>query len=200
MSKFDDFQNSIGMWVKSATIRGISAKTVSGRAWMNMNGRCKVGSVYQAKNPTYIGCETSADFKDFQIFTEWHRRQIGYGLEDYELDKDILNAGNKIYSENTCVLAPKALNQFLCDSGAARGEWPLGVCWDKWTGRFKTSMKVGSKTVFIGRYATPEAASDAYKVAKEQEAVRWYKRLTAGEFLVDPRVIERMRTWTLDEQ
>ena len=48
----------------------------------------------------------------------------------------------------------------------------------------------------IGYYLTIAEAEEAYIRCKEKEARRWYNRLLDGEFIVDSRVIERMKSWT----
>lgn len=76
-------------------------RTISGQRWANMNLRCKVGGYIQLKRTTYVGVTNG--FENFQTFVEWSSRQIGYNC-GWELDKDILSKGNKIYSAQHCVL------------------------------------------------------------------------------------------------
>lgn len=140
----------------------------------------------------------SEAFSDFQTFTDWHVAQVGYGVQGYHLDKDILCADNKLYSEHSCVLVPAALNVFLTDHGLARGEYPQGVHLHKPNHTFIARLSIDGKRKHIGSFTTVEAAFEAYKVAKEAEAYRWYGRLKAGEFVVDERVIERMHNWILE--
>jgi hypothetical protein len=56
-------------------------------------------------------------------------------------------------------------------------------------------MTVNSKTKGLGAFNTEQEAHNAWVLAKEAEAYRWYERLRDNEFVVDPRVTERMRTW-----
>jgi hypothetical protein len=193
----DDFKGADGLWVKTIRINSKQDSTKSGSVWKKMRDRCKVEGWQQKNQATYIGCHQSKDFLDFQLFTEWHVIQVGYGLENYNLDKDVLVQGNKLYCSEMCVVIPRQLNTFFCSAEAIRGEYPQGVSrmYDKYMCRVRSNGVQVSK----GLYNTPEEASAAYKVAKEAEAYRWYERLRDGEFIVDPRVIERMRTWTFEE-
>ena len=189
-----------GVWRKSLNVDGTCYKTRSGVTWAAMNLRCLKGSYMQSKRSSYIGCSTSSAFKDFQFFTGWSELQFGYNLAGYELDKDLLTTGNKVYSEDTCIFIPKALNTFLTNHAAARGQYPIGVHFHKATGKFLSQVKVGGATQkYLGLFNSAAEAHAVYKVAKEGESRRWYERLKAGEFPVDPRVIERMRTWELPE-
>lgn len=194
----EDYKNAAGKWAKYKVIEGKHLQTYSYQRWTCMRKRCKEGSTYQEKRPTYVGCRMSALFTDFQSFTDWHTSQVGYGLQGYHMDKDILSEGNKLYSESNCVLVPQQLNLFLTACDAARGAYPQGVHWNKKKKKFSANLNISGKRKHIGHYTTPEAASFAYKAAKEAEAYRWYERLKVGEFVVDERVIERMRTWELE--
>jgi hypothetical protein len=194
----EDFKNSSGQWVKTYLTEQGKFTTLSGMVWQDMLSRCKVGSRFHEKHPTYIGCNVSAEFNNFQSFTEWHTKQTGYSIENYQLDKDIICNGNKIYSRDYCVLVPRQLNTFMISCDSARGVWPQGVHYEKSSNKFKAQISISGVKKSIGRYATPELAYKSYKFAKEAEACRWYSRLLNGEFIVDLRVVERMRTWTLD--
>lgn len=196
-STIEDFQRN-GLWVRTMTTGGVQRMTVSCVKWYNMMARCKAGGAMQKLHPTYVGCYVSEEFKDFQTFTNWHTQQIGYGL-GYELDKDILIENNKLYSQETCVLVPRSLNAFLCSAGTIRGKFPQGVCWNKRASKFEVSLRVSGIKKSIGRYSDLESAKLAYKEAKEDEALRWYDRLKNGEFVVDERVIDRMRVWRFND-
>lgn len=193
----DDFKDGAGKWRKGVQDDVRWRTTKSCEVWYSMRQRCTSSAVHR-KRPTYVGCTMSSMFKDFQTFTDWHVQQVGYDQVEYQLDKDILVSGNKIYSECVCVLVPRELNQFLTSCTASRGEYPQGVHWNKRDEKFVAQINIGGKRKHIGYYPSDTSAAAAYKTAKEAEAFRWYERLKAGEFAVDPRVIERMRTWTLE--
>jgi hypothetical protein len=194
-----NLKNARGLWLQYVSENRKCIWTQSGRVFNDMNNRCIVGGAVQKKQPTYVGCTTSINFKEFQYFANWHMAQIGFGLETYELDKDFIIPGNKLYSEDTCVLIPSALNTFFGDSRKIRGNYPQGVVWHPQRERFQAQIRIGEKYKYLGLFDTPELAFTAYKKAKEDEARRWYNRLLAGEFPVDPRVIERMRVWELPD-
>ena len=107
-------------------VNGVITKEYS--LWMNMLRRC-YSDKYQKKYPTYEDCEVSDNFKSFEYFYEWCNKQVGFDNKDWQLDKDLLIKGNKVYSENTCVFIPVEINLLLTKRDASRGEHLIGVCW-----------------------------------------------------------------------
>ena len=107
------------------------------RAWCNMLERC-YSAKYQERFPTYVGCSASEEWKTFSDFKLWMERQ---DFEGMQLDKDILFEGNKVYSPETCVFVTKAVNMFTTDSGATRGEWLIGVSWNKRASKFQSRCR-----------------------------------------------------------
>lgn len=97
------------------------------RAWTGMLER-SYSAKFQARHPTYIGCTVDPTWHLFSTFKEWMSRQDHEGKH---LDKDILVSGNKIYSAETCAFVSRAINTFIVDSRAIRGDWPIGVSWNK---------------------------------------------------------------------
>ena len=192
-----DRKNESGNWVKTFREPGSHSQYVtrSAMAWYHMKDRCNPLSNYQKLTPSYSGCSISEEFEDFQYFANWYTVQTGYGFENYELDKDLLVEGNKIYSPDLCVLIPSSLNSFLNFKGASRGEYPIGV--SKRNGKYVCQMSFNGGHIHLGIFNTPDDAYKKYKEAKENFAKIWYERLLNKEFIVDTRVIERMKNWTL---
>lgn len=142
--------------------------------WRSLLNRC-YSPIYQKKRPTYIGCSASENFKSYSYFYEWCQSQMGFGREDFQLDKDFLIRGNKIYSEDTCLFLPRELNSLLISSKACRGTLPVGV--SAHSGKFKAECHRGLPSNYLGHFCTPELAFQAYKQAKEGfiklQAERW---------------------------
>ena len=141
------------------------------KLWTHMLERC-YSVTYQKKKPTYEGCEVSDKFKSYEYFYEWCHKQVGFDNDGngnpFQLDKDSLVKGNKVYSESTCVFLPVEINSLLTKSTASRGKHLIGVCWCKKGSAFKAQIsKNKGKSEYLGSFNTEIEAFKAYKVAKE---------------------------------
>ena len=132
------------------------------RKWSGMLMRC-YSAKYQEKNPTYIGYTVSDSWLIFSNFRAWMIKQDYYGLD---LDKDIKLKGNTVYSSDNCLFIPHSLNSLLNDHVSTRGHWPVGVSWHKGAGRFQAQITIDGKTKPLGRFTTPEEASEVYQAAR----------------------------------
>ena len=134
--------------------------------WFSMLLRC-----YDDKThlhfPSYSSCEVSENFKYFQYFKEWCNNQVGFKENGWQLDKDILVKGNKLYSEDTCCFVPPEINSLIIKTDRNRGSYPVGVSYDKSLRKFSASLRVGSKSTRLGMFNTDLEAFLAYKQAKE---------------------------------
>ena len=149
--------------------------------WNNMLNRC-YNDTYKNKNQTYTGCEASENFKSYEYFYEWCNEQIGFGNEGWQLDKDLLVKGNKVYSEDSCVFIPKEINSVLTNSTATRGEYLIGAHWSSSNKAFVARVnKNKGKQEFLGSFETEIEAFNAYKRAKEafvkEQAEKWKSQI-----------------------
>lgn len=140
--------------------------------WASMLARCQPGGVQQNKHPTYIGCSVHPEFVHFQDFAEWCQNQIGFGLDDYALDKDLLIPGNKVYGPDTCVFIPQRLNKLLNANASKRGLYPIGVSYHAGTKRFRASIRIDGQKVELGGFGNADDAHQTYKIAKLNEIRR----------------------------
>ena len=175
------------------TINGVLTKEYE--LWQNMLKRCYSDSL-KKRYPTYKDCEVSDKFKSYEYFYEWCHKQIGFGVEGFELDKDLLVKGNKVYSESTCVFIPQEINTLLIKCTASRGEHPIGVCWNKTKKSFvATVRKNKGKSEHLGYFTTKIEAFNAYKQAKEsfvkEQANKW-----KGQ--IDERAYNALMNYTVE--
>jgi len=159
--------------------------------WARMIYRC-YSEDFIARWPTYEGCTVSENFKNFQYFAEWCNNQVGFGESNYELDKDIILKGNKVYDENLCAFVPKQLNYLLTKSNSSRGAYPIGVSLHKPNGSFRVMLAVSGVNKHLGYFSTPEEAFLVYKQAKEFNI-----KLIAEQYkdAIDVRVHDALKNW-----
>ena len=149
--------------------------------WKRMLERCYSDN-FKKRRPTYEGCEVSNNFKSYEYFYEWCQNQIGFNVEGWHLDKDLLVKGNKVYSENTCVFIPQEINSMLVKSDKKRGEYLIGACWHKKGKAFVATVnKNKGKSEHLGLFNTELEAFNAYKTAKEsfikEQANKWKSQI-----------------------
>ena len=159
-------------------------------AWINMLKRC-YDENHLNKFPTYRGCHVSDEFKLYSKFYDWCQQQIGFDIPNYQIDKDILIKGNKLYSPDSCVFIPSGLNQFLVNRINHRGESPIGVSFRKANGLYHARVSDGNGHLkHIGYFKNSIDAFDAYKIEKEKIAKELADHY-AGT--IDERVISALR-------
>lgn len=89
----------IGVGQHKAHTKGADTKAFS--IWRAMLRRCYYrGS--QHHQPSYEGGIVAEEWHNFQTFAEWFEQHYPKDGGKYQLDKDILVPGNKIYSPKTC--------------------------------------------------------------------------------------------------
>lgn len=168
--------------------------------WADMLLRCTKKVLL--KRPTYEGTACSESFKSYTFFYEWCNQQKGFNEKDkngrkWNLDKDLLVKGNKLYSEDTCVFVPARINTLLTSRNASRGEWPVGVKWCGANGRFVSQCSNGTgNQTHLGSFNTPQEAFQAYKTYKEaliKQVANEYKEQ------LDYRVYEALMNYEVNE-
>lgn len=148
-----------------------------------------------ARWPTYLGCSVTEEWLDYQNFAEWFSNHE-YSDYGYELDKDLLVPGNKIYAPDRCVFVPGQLNRLLLGRGAARGQYPQGVSFHKRYNKFTASININSKKKGLGYFDNELDAYNAYKEAKERHvkntALKWVNS-------IQWEVFKTLMLWELPE-
>lgn len=159
--------------------------------WNNIRQRCYNENI-RGTNQTYQGVEMSENFKIYSYFKDWCKDQIGFNEDGWQLDKDILSKGVKLYSEDTCCFVPAEINCALPNNKKVRGAFPQGVIYNCTKTRYRARIQRGEKWESLGTYDTPEEAFCAYKPVKEAYikslAEKWKGK-------VDPRVYEALMNW-----
>lgn len=131
--------------------------------WYGMLQRC----YYENRSKhwdVYIGCSVCDEWLHSTNFIEWYNQNY---IDGYQIDKDLLCKGNKVYSPYTCCFLPKEINSFLTKSNKARGKYPIGVsCRGS---KYESNISIDGICIYLGLFDTPEEAFYAYKQAKERQ-------------------------------
>lgn len=167
--------------------------------WCGMLERCYDENSRQLY-PAYSDCHVDESFHSFTNFYECVKRMVGHSSKDlksryFQMDKDLLSDGKKVYSKNTICFLPHEINAFLTNRKSLRGGLPLGVSLHKQNGKYKASLTVNGKPKHIGLFITPEEAFYAYKTVKEQQA-----KILANKWKdqIDSRAYDALMSWTVE--
>ena len=159
------------------------------RAYTEKKGRCN-----------YFGVTVCEEWHNFQSFAKWCHSQDFFNIKDkngkrYEIDKDILVKGNKIYSPETCCFVPAEINSLLIRCGRARGDLYIGVYFSKKNKKYVSQIRYNSNQIHLGYFDTETEAFYAYKQAKEsyikEIANKWKDK-------IDHRVYEALMDYEVN--
>jgi len=144
---------------------GIYKNLVKGYSvWNDMFSRC-----YELNTKDcYKDCSVHPDWHNFQNFAKWYEENFDIVKhKGFQLDKDLLVRGNKIYGPSTCCFVPREINMVLTKQNISKDtNLPTGVRkTDK--GLYDAYISIKNKGILIGTFDTPEEAFQAYKGRKE---------------------------------
>lgn len=91
--------------------------------WLHMIERC-YSTMLHIRRPNYIGCTVCDEWLYFSNFKKWYDENY---REGFDLDKDILVEGNKVYSPETCRFVPQYINKILNNHSNNNGNLPCGI-------------------------------------------------------------------------
>ncbi len=119
------------------------------------------------KRPTYLEVVADIKWHNFQNFAPWCHTQKGFINKGWELDKDLLIKGNKIYSPETCVFLPPAINAVLVKGKGTRDSaLPIGVTYSEHGTGYRAYCSDKRKTL-SKRSSSVEECFAWYKNTKE---------------------------------
>lgn len=153
-------------WYRTHCISNDGSRSVCPyyKIWAHMIERCNSKNL-QAKYPTYSKCSVSEIWIKFSNFKLWMEKQDWQGRH---LDKDLLIPGNKVYSPESCIFVSGAINNLLTNSIIPRGDYPVGVTYNKRDGVYQSACRVNGKKRHLGCFSTPKEAEYAYCIFKSK--------------------------------
>ena len=157
--------------------------------WIGMLERCYGKNKHIKSRQTYQSCECSENFKSYSYFYDWCQNQIGFNEKGWQLDKDILIEGNKLYSEDTCVFVPCDINNFLTNRKKQNKSGYIGVSFHKASGKYATQISFGGKRKHLGLFENPKDGEDFYFLVKSRMAIELIEKYKSN---LDERVIKAL--------
>lgn len=137
--------------------------------WKGMIYRCFDDKEKQI-HKTYKDVTCCKEWLVFDNFYDWVTSQENYNTlkgTQWNVDKDILFKWNKVYSPDTCCIVPKHVNLLFVRKVPQRGQWPIGVYYDKARNKYAARCNNRGVGKALGRYDSPEEAFNVYKQYKE---------------------------------
>ena len=169
-------------------VNGVKLMDPAYSAWFNMLKRAYNKKFHEA-HQTYSDVTVCKEWHSFRAFRAWWLANYRDG---FQCDKDLLAIGNREYSPWSCIYIPQWLNKFTTDSGAARGELPIGVCLYKPSGKYQSycNNPITGKRHSLGYFTTPEAAHAAWLKCKLELAEQLKPEMDA----IDSRIYHNVLT------
>lgn len=171
----------INDYVGYISVHGVPLKSY--KKWGRILERC-YDPKYKKKNPSYNDVVICDEWIKFSNFKEWFDKNY---VDGYEIDKDILVQGNKIYSPDTCCFVPRRINTLLLNKQRTNTSGVIGVYEEK-NGSYSASCQMGVGSRHIGYFKTLEEASVAYVKAKSEYATK-----VVNEYYDNGLISERIR-------
>lgn len=121
--------------------------------------------IYKKDHPTYEGVYVCEEWLNYQNFAEWVKSRKQYGRKGFNLDKDIIKPGNKVYCPEFCSLVPQHINKVTVHKSLER-DIPRGVVKEgnKYVSRCKS---FDGKETYLGIFESAIEAGEAYKRFKK---------------------------------
>lgn len=173
-------------------MHGVS-RTKEYKLWAGMINRCH-NELFHKNKLSYATCWVSDGFLIFSKFHSWCQNQIGFNQPNFELDKDLLNKGNKEYHPDKCVFVPREVNLFIRVKKQIRGKFLIGVKRDKW-GNYISQISIHGENTYLGLFKSEIEAFQAYKVAKEAHI-----KVLANKYKdqIDPRAYDALMNYKVE--
>ena len=166
--------------------------TLTYNTWNSMLQRC-YDLKLKERHKSYEQCSVDANFLSYEYFKDWCSKQIGFGNEGWQLDKDILVKGNKVYSEDTCCFVPKEINSMI--SGfTSKGGNTVGVYENKAGNFYIRNLSEGSKKC-SKTFSNQEEAERAYVAEKNRKILTVMEKWDAQ---LDSKVKLALSLWLED--
>jgi len=146
-------------------------RTMKYIAWSEMLQRC-YSSDYHQEYPAYKDVTVCDEWLNFQVFGDWYDEQ--YKKKWWQLNKDLLGRGKKIYSPDTCVFIPIELN-LLLSQDTENKDHRLGIRRVRSGYRSRSYCSISGRYLDLGTYDTIEEADLVYRNNRLGNMMFWLR-------------------------
>ncbi|NBK94411.1 hypothetical protein D5278_21185 [bacterium 1XD21-13] len=141
--------------------------------YFNVKARC--GTAYQKDNPRYYGTYICRLWlEDKKAFYKWlDENYYVVDGEQMDIDKDILQYGNKQYHPSLCLIVPHSINTFYENIEVGK----TSITYSKKTKKYSVKVSDGNKNIGANNINIYNEALDAFCDIKQGILVRMAKSL-----------------------
>lgn len=163
--------------------------------WVDMLERC-FSERRKSRGEAYQDTTCSEDWRVFSNFlndiSSIPNSKMIY--EGWHMDKDLLVAGNKVYSKETVSFVPRQINNLLVLKFHKQSGLPQGV--SKKKTRYIAQISIEGEQTYIGSFGSIKEAYNAYKKAKEN-----YVKSVANKWKgqIDQRIYDYLISYELPD-
>jgi hypothetical protein len=147
------------------------------KVWKEIINRCYSSKCSSYPNYGGRGVKVCDGWLNYQNFAKWWEDNY---VDDFVIDKDLIDKGSLIYSPETCCFIPVEINSALTNRRNHRGQYPIGVRVKD--GAIIAQINDNGKKRHLGTFKTVEEAFDVYSKAKKESlknyAEKWKEKLT----------------------
>lgn len=120
-----------------------------------------------------------------------------YQTHNYQLDKDILIVDKPHhYSKESVCFIPQEINKVLTLRKNNRGEYNLGVSYDKKSKKFRSQISKNGKRIVLGMYNN---ADEAYKIYCKEKDLHIREIALKYKYDIDERVFNKLNNFNISE-
>lgn len=169
---------------------GKTELTQAYKTWAGMIDRCYRPG-HEVKFKAYADCSVCEKWKYFSNFNQ----NIFIYIEGFDIDKDILIKGNKVYSPEACCFVPRVINLIFAKNKTRKSNLTRGVKYRKYGNRYSAEISINGKTKLIGYFKDINSAAKAYNQTRKEyisEIVDKYKDA------LKPKVFQALKKLILD--
>lgn len=151
--------------------------------WNDMHNRCYSTKLLQ-RRPTYVGTSVSDEWKKLSNFNDYFNEYYQYG---FQLDKDLILIGNRIYCPEYAVFVPSYVNIAVVNKKAVGllGAFNSGK-------RYRSLISIDNKLTHLGTFDTAYEAHNAWRQQKVVVLNNVAKRYKLEAIKYDSRVYDAL--------